>query len=67
MCLWKQWLQPWLVQLTGRCHPAKRKVTGSIPGQGTCVGYRFSPLLGYVQEATIDVSLSLPFSLPSPL
>ena len=25
------------------CHPANHKVTGSIPGQGTCLGCMFCP------------------------
>ena len=29
----------------GEQHPTKRKVTGSIPGQGTCLGCRFGPWL----------------------
>ena len=35
---------------------------GSIPGQGTCLGGRFYPLLGHVPEAT-DECFSLLLSL----
>ena len=54
-------------------HPAKQKVTCSIPSQGMCLGCGFGPWLGYVQEATdqclslISMFLFLPFSLSSPL
>ena len=34
-------------QLVGR-HPAKRKVAGLIPGQGTCLGYRSGPWSGHM-------------------
>ena len=37
-------LQPYLV--------AKRKVVGSTPSQGTCLGGRFGPRAGHVQETT---------------
>ena len=36
-----------VVQLVG-CRPTKWKVTGSIPGQGTCVGCRFGPQSGHL-------------------
>ena len=29
-----------------------QKVTGLIPNQGTCLGFRFGPWVGAVQEAT---------------
>ena len=32
--------------------PINQKVTGSIPGQGTCLGCGFSPQSGCIQEAT---------------
>ena len=55
-------------------HPyTKQKVTSSIPSEGTCLGYGFSPQWGHVREATYrcfsftSVFLSLSFSLPSPL
>ena len=38
-------------------HPTKRKVTSGISHQGTCLGSRFGPQSGRVQEA-VDVSLS---------
>ena len=41
--VWLRWLE--------HC-PTNQKVTGSMPCQGTCLGYRFSPRLGYMQEAT---------------
>ena len=33
-------------------HPTKRKVAGSIPGQGTCLSWGFGPWLGCLPEAT---------------
>ena len=32
-------------------HPANRKIAGSVPGQGTCLGCRFGPQLGSLWEA----------------
>ena len=61
-----------VAQLVGH-RPAKQKVTGSVPGQGTCLGYGFCLLSGSVREASkqaIHVSLShqcFSFSFPSPL
>ena len=65
-----------VVQLVGVC-PLHQKVEGLISSQGTYLGRRFDPLLGHIQEATIDVSLSnlslslslspLPFSFSIPL
>ena len=52
-------------------HPTKRKVTSGISHQGTCLGSRFGPQSGRVQEATSQcfsltlLFLSLSFSLPS--
>ena len=48
--------------------PAKQKVTGSNPSQGTCLGCGFSPWMGHIQETAdprffLSLSLSLPFSL----
>ena len=40
-----------VAQLVG-CHPTKRKVTSSIPDQGTCLGCGLRPWSGHVQEAT---------------
>ena len=47
------------------CHPTKRKVTGSIPGQGTCLGCGFSPWVRACERQSIDVSLSHPCFFPS--
>ena len=59
-----------VAQLVGH-HSANQKVSSLTPGQSTCLGCGFSPQLGRVQEATINVSCinvsSFPFSLPSPL
>ena len=46
-----------VAQLIGHC-PAKWRVTGSIPSQGTCLGCEFGPQSGCVQEQLISVSLS---------
>ena len=50
--------------------PANRKVTGSIPNQGTCLGFGLGPSWGAREKQPIDVSLahrcfSLCFSCPS--
>ena len=51
------------------CQAANQRVTGSIPSQGACLGCRFSPWLGCIQEATywcfslISMLLSLPLPL----
>ena len=57
-----QWVERW---------PVNRKVTGSIPSQGTCLGYRPGPQLRASERQPIDVSLahqcfspSLSYSLP---
>ena len=61
-----------LAQLVGHC-PANQKVTGSIPSQGTCLDWGFSPMSGQMQEATshcfyfTSMLLLLSSSLPSPL
>ena len=58
-----------VAQLVGH-HPSKRKVTGSIPCQGTCLGCGFGPRSGHIGEASdsdfflTPLFLSLPFSLP---
>ena len=44
-----------MAQLVGH-YPAKRMVTGSIPGQGTCLGCRFRPRQGMCVRQLIDVS-----------
>ena len=58
-----------------RHRSVKHKGTGSIPSQGTYLGYGFGALLGCImgyRRQTIDVSLSLSslflsFPFPSPL
>ena len=40
------------------CQPANRKVTGSIPSQGTCLGCRPGPQLGACERQPTDVSLT---------
>ena len=52
--MWLTWLEH---------HTVNRKVTGSVPGQGTCLGCRFYPRSRHVLEATINVSV--PLSLPA--
>ena len=42
---WPAWL------MVVRHHPAKQKVTDSIPGQGTCLGCGFGSWLGCIREA----------------
>ena len=54
-----------VVQLVG-CHPAKRKVTGSIPGQSICLGRGCGPRSGTYKRQPISVSLPL-FLPPFPL
>ena len=47
-------------------HPLHQNVVGSIPGQGTHLGFQFDPLLGRIREATNQCfSLSLLLSLKS--
>ena len=41
--MWLTWLE---------CRPVSQKVAGSIPGQSTCLGCRFSPQWGLMQQAT---------------
>ena len=61
-----------VAQLVG-CHPVNQNVVDLTPGQGTCLGCRFSPQQGSVQEATdqcfsfTSMFLSLSFSLCSSL
>ena len=49
--------------------PTKQGVAGSIPGEGTCLGCRFSPWLGrflaHTKRQPIDVSLSSQCFSPS--
>ena len=59
---------PWQVWLSWLGIATKQKVARLIPGQGTCLGFRFSPQLGHIQEATDQcfspsLSPSFPFSL----
>ena len=66
--LYKQALTS-VVQLVW-CHPTKQKGSGSIPGQGTCLGCRFSPQSGRLWEMGFSLTLmflSFSFFLPSPL
>ena len=61
----------YVAQLIGH-HPAKQKVTGLIPSQGTCLGCRFNlPGWGAYERQPINVSLSCflspSFFLPYPL
>ena len=53
-----------VAQLIG-CRPVKQKVTSSIPGQGTCLGCRFSPQLGHVKRQQNYVSLLHQWFSPS--
>ena len=46
--------------------PANRRVTGSIPSQGTCLGCRLDPQEG-AHERQPHIDVSLPLSLCSPL
>ena len=59
-----------VAQLAG-CHPAKQKVIGLIPSQGTCLGFSFGPSRGAQERQPIidvlpHIDVSLPLSLPSP-
>ena len=58
---------PWLVWLSWfECHPIDQTVAGSIPGQCTCLGYRFYPQLGLIQEggqSTVPCHINVSFSL----
>ena len=45
------------------CGPAKQRVTGSIPNQGTCVCCGPGSLWG-AQERQPNIDVSLPLSLP---
>ena len=64
---------PWPLWLSWLEHrPVHRKVGDSIPGQGTCLGYRFNPLtvrvhMGgnqwlFLRHIGVSLSLSLPLS-----
>ena len=59
-----QWAEHWPVN--------RRRVTGSIPSQGTCLGYRPGPQSGAHERQPIDLSVlhidgSLPLFFPSSL
>ena len=58
------WALTGVAQLV-RHHPTKRKVSGSIPGQGTRLGCGFSPQLGAYKRQSIHVSLSHWYFSPS--
>ena len=60
----KKMEQPWPVWLTWLGIFSQNQIATWIPGQGTCLGCRFSPQWGYIQKQPIDVSF---LSLPSPL
>ena len=47
--VWLRWLEP---------RPVNRKVAGSIPSQGTCLGCGFSPGPGRLREATTNQCFS---------
>ena len=56
-----------VAQMVG-CHPAKQKVTNSIPSQGTGLGCGNVPSRGACErqphiDASLPLSPSLPFSL----
>ena len=51
------WVLTSVAQLVGH-HPAKHKVSSSIPGQVTCLGHRLGPGWECVQEATNPMFLS---------
>ena len=59
-----------MAQLDGHCS-TKQKVTGSIPGQGTCLGVGLVPGQDAYKRQLMDVShIDVPFplfSLPFPL
>ena len=46
-----------IAQLIGH-HPAKQKVTGSIPSQDICLGCGLVPDLGMCERQQINVSLT---------
>ena len=54
-----------VAQLVG-CHSARHKVAGSIPSQGTCLGWGSGPQLE-LQERQLHIDVSLLFFFPSPL
>ena len=48
------------------CQPAKQRVVGSIPSQGTCLGIRPSPQKGALERKS-HIDVSLPLFLPPSL
>ena len=44
-----QWIEHW---------PVNQRVMGSIPGQGTYLGYGLGPWLGVCERQLMDVSLT---------
>ena len=40
------------------CWPVNQEVTGLIPGQGTCLGFRPGPQLGVCERESVNVSLT---------
>ena len=50
-----QWIEYW---------PVNQRVAGSIPSQGTCLGYRPGPQLEVCERQPIDVSFPLILPLP---
>ena len=54
-----------VAQVVG-CPRAKQKVTGSIPGQGTCLSCGFGPCRVARERQLMDVSLSCRCVSPSP-
>ena len=55
-----------VAQWFGHC-PTKQKVTGSIPGQGTCIGYRPGPGWGVCMGDATHQCVSLSHSPSFPL
>ena len=51
------WTVTGVAQLVGR-HPAKQKVAGSVPSQGTGLDCGFGPQVGAYEKQLIHVSLS---------
>ena len=57
----------YVAQVVGR-RPTKGKVTGSIPGQVTCLGCQYGPwLVKELMRSNQSMFLSFSFSLPCPL
>ena len=48
-----------MAKLVGASFRALKKVAGSIPGQGTCLGCGFDPWLGAHRRQPADVSLHI--------